>query len=92
MSNRNESTVDDGPTGQRGAGLDQIKNTVRGLVDRSQEQAGHIRDRAVEVKDQVLTRSNAVVDLATTFIRANPLASVGIAFGVGYVGMRLFRR
>lgn len=78
--------------GQRGAGIDQIKESVRGLVDRGQEQAGALRDRAVEVKDQVLTRSNAVLDQATTYIRDNPLKSVGIAFGVGYIGMRLFRR
>lgn len=78
--------------GQRGAGIDQIKDSVRGLVDRGQEQAGALRDRAVEVKDQVLTRSNAVLDQATTYIRDNPLKSVGIAFGVGYIGMRLFRR
>jgi len=78
--------------GQRGAGLDQIKDSVRGLVDRGQEQAGALRDRAVEVKDQVLIRSNAILDQATTYIRDNPLKSVGIAFGVGYLGMRLFRR
>ena len=78
--------------GQRGAGIDQIKDSVRGLVDRGQEQAGALRDRAVEVKDQVLTRSNAVLDQATTYIRDNPLTSVGIAFGVGYIGMRLVRR
>lgn len=78
--------------GPRGAGIDQIKESVRGLVDRGQEQAGALRDRAVEVKDQVLTRSNAVLDQATAYIRNNPLKSVGIAFGVGYIGMRLFRR
>ena len=39
-----------------------------------------------------MTRGNAVVDKATDFIKANPLKAVGIAFGIGYVGMRLFRR
>lgn len=84
--------MDEGQVGQRGAGLDQIKDSVRGFVDRGQEQAGHLRERAVEVKDQVLNRGNAVLDQTTAYIRDNPIKAVGIAFGVGYIGMRLFRR
>ena len=46
----------------------------------------------VEVKDQAMEKGNAFLDNVTTMIRANPLKAVAIAFGVGYIGMRIFRR
>jgi len=39
-----------------------------------------------------MDRGNMYVDRVTDMIKAHPLKAVGIAFGVGYVGMRLFRR
>jgi ElaB/YqjD/DUF883 family membrane-anchored ribosome-binding protein len=91
MTNRN------GSTGQEsGAGFDQrldsIKESVKGLVDRGEERVGAIKERVMSAKEQAFTRGNAVMDQTTTFIRANPLKAVGIAFGLGYIGMRLFRR
>jgi ElaB/YqjD/DUF883 family membrane-anchored ribosome-binding protein len=44
------------------------------------------------VKDQAMARGGQFMDQATSFIQANPLKSVAIAFGVGYIGMRIFRR
>jgi ElaB/YqjD/DUF883 family membrane-anchored ribosome-binding protein len=92
MNNRNGTTM-----GQdAGAGLDQrldhIKESVKGLVDRGEEKVGVLKERMNSAKDQAFTRGNAVLDQANTYIRANPLKAVGIAFGVGYLGMRLFRR
>jgi len=69
-----------------------IKESVKGFVDKGEKRAGEIKTRVIEVKDEAMTRGNAVVDKATDFIKANPLKAVGIAFGIGYVGMRLFRR
>jgi ElaB/YqjD/DUF883 family membrane-anchored ribosome-binding protein len=72
--------------------LDSIKESVKGLVDQGHEKVDAIKHRVVEVKDQAMTRGNDVLDKATDLIKANPFKAVGIAFGVGYIGMRLFRR
>jgi len=72
--------------------FESIKESVRGLVDRGGERAGRIRNRVMEVTDQAKVRGNDALSKTTEFIRANPLKSVGIAFGLGYIGMRLFRR
>ena len=73
-------------------GLDAIKEGVKGLVDQGTQRVGEIKDKVVEVKDQAMSRGGAILDRTTDFIKANPLKSVAVAFGVGYVGMRLFRR
>ena len=72
--------------------LDSIKEKAKGLVDQGQEKAAEIKSKVIDVKDQAVTRGNALLGRATDFIKANPLKAVGIAFGVGYVGMRLIRR
>lgn len=72
--------------------LGAIKDKVKGLVDQGEEKVDALKHKVIDVKDQAVTRGSAVLDRAETFIRANPLKAVGIAFGVGYIGMRLFRR
>ena len=72
--------------------LGHLKDKVRGLVDQGEEKVDAIKHKVIDVKDQAVTRGSAVLDRAETFIKANPLKAVGIAFGIGYIGMRLFRR
>lgn len=71
---------------------DSIKDNVRNLVDQGQEKVAAIKDKVIDVKDQAMEKGTAYLDRVTDFIKARPLQSVGIAFGVGYIGMRLFRR
>ncbi len=72
--------------------VEDIKEKVRGFVDSAEERAEAIKARAIEVKDGAMTRGNALIERTTDMIKANPLKAVGIAFGAGYLGMRLFRR
>jgi len=72
--------------------LGAIKDKVKGLVDQGEEKVDQIKHKVIDAKDQAVTRGSAILDRATEFIRMNPMKSVGIAFGVGYIGMRLFRR
>jgi ElaB/YqjD/DUF883 family membrane-anchored ribosome-binding protein len=72
--------------------LDSIRDSVKGYVDRGAQKADAIKNKVVEAKDQAIDRGSEVLDRVAAFVRANPLKSVGIAFGVGYLGMRLFRR
>lgn len=92
MNTRNGMGNNEGSNVSGAGGIDQIKESVRGLVDQGQEKVGQIKDKVVGAKDQAVSRGNEYLDRVTEYIRVNPLKSVGIAFGVGYIGMRLFRR
>jgi ElaB/YqjD/DUF883 family membrane-anchored ribosome-binding protein len=90
--NKNGMT-DVGQTNQgTGERIDSIKDTMKGLVDQGAQKVDAIKSKVVEAKDQAFTRGNDLLDRMTDIIKAHPIASVGIAFGAGYFGMRLFRR
>lgn len=71
---------------------DALKESVRGLADAGSDRANEIKSRVADAKDQVVLRANTYLARAKRIISANPLASVGIAFGVGYIAMRILRR
>jgi ElaB/YqjD/DUF883 family membrane-anchored ribosome-binding protein len=68
-----------------------LGDSVDERIDSLKESASAIKNRVIDVKDQAMDRGNAVLDKSTDYIKANPLKSVAIAFGVGYIAMRLFR-
>jgi ElaB/YqjD/DUF883 family membrane-anchored ribosome-binding protein len=72
--------------------IDSIKESVKGFVDQSSHAVDQIKSRVVDVKDQAMSRGGDLIEQLATVIKAHPLQAVGIAFGAGYVGMRLFRR
>jgi ElaB/YqjD/DUF883 family membrane-anchored ribosome-binding protein len=72
--------------------VDMLKENLRGLVEQGQDKVNEIKTKVIEVKDQAMKQGSAAMDQARETIKAHPLASVGIAFGVGYVAMRIFRR
>lgn len=72
--------------------IDSIKETMKGLVDQGAQKVETIKNRVVEAKEQAVTRGSDVLDRASAMIKTHPIKSVAIAFGVGYIGMRLFRR
>jgi len=72
--------------------VDSIKEAVKGLVDQGAQKVDAIKNKAVEAKDQVFDRGGDMLERMTAMIKANPIKSVAIAFGAGYIGMRLFRR
>lgn len=61
--------------------LDSLKESVRDLVDAGGERAGAIRDSVV-----------AGTKKTGSLIKQHPVAAIAIAFGVGYIAMRLMRR
>jgi ElaB/YqjD/DUF883 family membrane-anchored ribosome-binding protein len=94
MTNRNGTLGSQEPT--PGSGFDQkldsLKEKAKDMVDQGSEKVEHLRSRVVEAKDKAMARGNAFLDRVTELIKAHPLKAVGIAFGAGYIGMRLFRR
>lgn len=72
--------------------IDSLKDTVKGIVDQGAQRVDAFRSKVVDAKDQAVSRGSDVIDRASSMIKAHPLKAVAVAFGVGYVGMRLFRR
>lgn len=72
--------------------LDQLKSTVKGLVDAGNERAGQIRTKAVDVKDAVVENGELAYNRASEFIKANPFVAIAAAFGIGYIVVRMLRR
>jgi ElaB/YqjD/DUF883 family membrane-anchored ribosome-binding protein len=94
MSNPNGTT---GTTGSTvGANIDQkideLRERARGFVDQGSERVDRLRSRMMDARDRACSKGSALLDRTTDMIKAHPLKSIGIAFGAGYIGMRLFRR
>ena len=72
--------------------LDALKGAVKGLVDQGVQKVDAIKAKVALAKDQAITQGGNVVERMTDLIKAHPIKAVAIAFGAGYVGMRLVRR
>lgn len=92
MTSRNGSTRGQGGGAQLDERLGAIKENVKEIIGRGEERVGEIKHRVLEAREQARTRGNQYLDRVTELIRANPLRAVGIAFGLGFIGMRLVRR
>ena len=69
-----------------------LRDSVKSLVDRGEERAHAFKERVVEMSGTARSRGSDAIERTTSLIKAHPLKAVGIAFGIGYIGMRLFRR
>ena len=69
-----------------------LKESVREVVDAGQERIHDVKEKIMDAKDRVVDRAETMNERVVDYIKANPLKAVGLAFGIGYIGMRLFRR
>jgi ElaB/YqjD/DUF883 family membrane-anchored ribosome-binding protein len=72
--------------------IDSLKENVRNLVDAGSERAGHLKDRAIGIKDTVVEEGEVALNRITALIKAHPIAALGVAFSVGYVAIRMLRK
>lgn len=72
--------------------FDSLKASVKNLVDAGGQRAGQFKDKAINVKDSFVENSEAALNRAGGMIKAHPFAALGIAFGVGYIVMRVFKK
>ncbi len=82
MNNRN--TVED-----TAPNLEAIKDSVQTLIDHGSEAADDIKARVGDVASEAREKLDDALDQAETFIGEHPLKAMGLAFGVGYVAMRI---
>lgn len=69
-----------------------LKESVRNLVDASGERAGQIKERLVDAKDMAFDRGGQALGRVSALVKEHPIAAIGIAFGVGYLAVRMMRR
>jgi ElaB/YqjD/DUF883 family membrane-anchored ribosome-binding protein len=72
--------------------IDSLKESVRNLVDAGGERAGQLKDRAIDAKDVALENGRAALDRVGALVKEHPFAALAIAFGVGYVTIRMLRK
>lgn len=64
--------------------IDSIKDSVKDIVDVGTDRASDIKDTAIDGASKFATQT-------AKLIKKHPFAAVGIAFGIGYIAMRLVR-
>ena len=89
MSAQNGSTIS--ANAPAASSIDNLKDGVKHLVEQGQEKAGEIKDALVGAKDKVMSTGSSFFASSRNLIVDHPFAAVGVAFGVGYVAMRIFR-
>ena len=99
----NDGTMTTGPFASASNGVTSdpsstLRDTAKHLANETsdkledvKERLLHVKNRFIEAKNKVVMRTNVTVEKTRTFVSARPLTAIAIAFGVGYIGMRVTR-
>lgn len=79
-------------TGSMENRLDSLKSGVRNLVDAGSERAGQLKEKAIDVKDSVVENGGAALRKTGSLIKDHPIAAIAIAFGIGYITVRMLKK
>jgi ElaB/YqjD/DUF883 family membrane-anchored ribosome-binding protein len=87
------TNIDNGSGGKDKAEAkkEQIKEQVKGLVDAGQDKLNDVKESLIEAKGKVADRAQGFANTLREQIKARPLTTVAVAFGIGFVVMRIFR-
>ena len=72
--------------------VDALKESVRDAVDYGGKRAAELKERMIDVKDTVVSTSSSAATRMVELVKEHPFAALGIAFGIGYLAMRIARR
>lgn len=86
------ATMMNGSLGSTTTKTDGIGDQLKALVSTGQDTLHDAKDSIIDAKDAVIARTDSTVTMLGKAIKTHPFAAVGIAFGVGYLAMRLLRR
>ncbi len=66
-----------------------VKENVTKLVDQGQQTVDSIKTRVSDVKAQVQETGSSLRHQVKDYVNENPIKAIGLAFGLGYVAMRI---
>ena len=69
-----------------------LKHSMRDVIDYGTDRAGVLKHRLSGAKDSAFAGASSAIDKTGALIKKHPFVAIGIAVGVGYVGVRLLRR
>lgn len=69
-----------------------LKDSVRNLVDASGDRANQIKERLADAKDVAFDKGSAALGKVSALVKEHPIAAIGIAFGIGYLAVRMLRK
>ena len=69
--------------------ISSIQDSVQTLIGQGTEAVDAIKARVESVTGDAREQVTAAYDKSTAFIKANPGKSIALAFGIGYVAMRI---
>jgi ElaB/YqjD/DUF883 family membrane-anchored ribosome-binding protein len=72
--------------------IDSLRDSMKGVVDQGAQKVDSIKSKIIDVKDGAVSRGGDLISRASGLIQAHPLKAIGIAFGIGFLSMRLIRR
>jgi ElaB/YqjD/DUF883 family membrane-anchored ribosome-binding protein len=72
--------------------IDSLASNLKSVVDHLSTRATSFKDKASEAKSYATASATSFADKTGKAIKDHPIAALGIAFGIGYLVMRLIRR
>ena len=69
-----------------------LKDSVRNLVDAGEDRANQIKERLADAKDVAFDRGSEALGRVSALVKEHPIAAIGIAFGIGYLAVRMLRK
>jgi ElaB/YqjD/DUF883 family membrane-anchored ribosome-binding protein len=81
-----------GITETLGDRVSQLKQSMRGIVEYGSDRASDIKGKLADAKDVAVGGATSVIAKTGKLIKQHPFIAIGVAFGLGYVVMRMARR
>jgi ElaB/YqjD/DUF883 family membrane-anchored ribosome-binding protein len=72
--------------------LDSIDHLKKKMVDLKATHGPLAKEMASDISNDIEVRMEELKRRTEDFVRKNPMASIAIAFGIGYLVARIFRR
>lgn len=72
--------------------IDALAANLKSLIEQMATTAAEVKARAIDVKQQASSKTGSLASRAARAIQDHPIAAIGVAFGTGYLIVRLIRR
>lgn len=72
--------------------IDALAANLKHLVEQVAATAAEVKGRTIDIRQQTSAKASSLASRAARVIQDHPIAAIGIAFGAGYLVMRLVRR